>query len=113
MDTELVEGSEVRAEGSETREESNSKRAGDELEQEKAKNIVDYKIIKEGKISYFQIIRVDKMKKKDQISFDEQDAIRLQAEFDEDVRLAREKYETNVALIEKWNDIQDKIEIDY
>ncbi|GKE87508.1 hypothetical protein Tco_1564983 [Tanacetum coccineum] len=37
MDTELVEGSEVRAEGSETREESSSKRAGDELEQEKAK----------------------------------------------------------------------------
>ncbi|GKC88671.1 hypothetical protein Tco_1149320 [Tanacetum coccineum] len=37
MDTKLVEGSEVRAEGSETREESSSKRAGDELEQEKAK----------------------------------------------------------------------------
>ncbi|GJT56869.1 hypothetical protein Tco_0991923 [Tanacetum coccineum] len=97
MDTELVEGSEVRAEGSETREESSSKRAGDELEQEKAKkqkvdddqeaakmkelmkivpdeeevavdaiplatkppSIVDYKIIKEGKISYYQIIRAD------------------------------------------------------
>ncbi|GKD18976.1 hypothetical protein Tco_1208134 [Tanacetum coccineum] len=97
MDTELVEGSEVRAEGSETREESSSKRAGDELEQEKAKkqkvdedketaelqslmkvipdeeevavdaiplatkppSIVDYKIIKEGKISYHQIIRAD------------------------------------------------------
>ncbi|GKC75287.1 hypothetical protein Tco_1126061, partial [Tanacetum coccineum] len=37
MDTKLVEGSEVRAEGSETRKESSSKRAGDELEQEKAK----------------------------------------------------------------------------
>ncbi|GKB47721.1 hypothetical protein Tco_0898474 [Tanacetum coccineum] len=37
MDTELVEGSEIKAEGSETREESSSKRAGDELEQEKAK----------------------------------------------------------------------------
>ncbi|GJS24240.1 putative ribonuclease H-like domain-containing protein [Tanacetum coccineum] len=97
MDTKLVEGSEVRAEGSETRKESSSKRAGDELEQEKAKkqkvdedketaelqslmkivpdaeevaidviplatkppSIVDYKIIKEGKISYYQIIRVD------------------------------------------------------
>ncbi|GKA29468.1 hypothetical protein Tco_0715713, partial [Tanacetum coccineum] len=32
-----------------------------------------------------------KMKKKDQISFDKQEAIRLQAEFDEDERLAREK----------------------
>ncbi|GKC48920.1 hypothetical protein Tco_1071665, partial [Tanacetum coccineum] len=35
--TELVEGSEVRAEGSETREESSSKRAGDELQQQNAK----------------------------------------------------------------------------
>ncbi|GJZ93165.1 uncharacterized mitochondrial protein-like protein [Tanacetum coccineum] len=37
MDTELVKGSEVRAEGSETREESSSKRAGDELKQESTK----------------------------------------------------------------------------
>ncbi|GKD01200.1 hypothetical protein Tco_1171474 [Tanacetum coccineum] len=48
-----------------------------------------------------------KMKKKDQISFDEQEAIRLQVEFDEEVRLAREKVKANVALIEEWNDIQD------
>ncbi|GJY42633.1 retrovirus-related pol polyprotein from transposon TNT 1-94 [Tanacetum coccineum] len=39
-----------------------------------------------------------KMKKKDQISFDEQEAIRLQAKFDEEERLAREKDEANVAL---------------
>ncbi|GJW22962.1 hypothetical protein Tco_0033584 [Tanacetum coccineum] len=54
-----------------------------------------------------------KMKKKDQISFDEQEAIRLQAEFEEEVRLAREIDEANVALIEEWNDIQAKIETDY
>ncbi|GKB93462.1 putative ribonuclease H-like domain-containing protein [Tanacetum coccineum] len=97
MDTELVEGSKVRAEGNETRAEGSSKRAGDELEQESTKkqkmdddketaelqslmevipdeeevavdaiplatkppSIVDYKILKEGKISYFQIIRAD------------------------------------------------------
>ncbi|GJT06533.1 hypothetical protein Tco_0840995 [Tanacetum coccineum] len=53
-----------------------------------------------------------KMKKKDQISFNEQEAIRLQAEFDEEVRLVREKDKANVALIEEWNDIQDKIETD-
>ncbi|GKE28264.1 hypothetical protein Tco_1443648 [Tanacetum coccineum] len=47
-----------------------------------------------------------KMKKKDQISFDEQEAIRLQAEFDEEDRLAREKNEANVALTKEWNDIQ-------
>ncbi|GJX00230.1 hypothetical protein Tco_0184143 [Tanacetum coccineum] len=54
-----------------------------------------------------------KMKKKDQINFDEQEAIRLQAEFDEEVRLSREKDEANVALIEEWNDIQAKINVDY
>ncbi|GJS81813.1 hypothetical protein Tco_0748354 [Tanacetum coccineum] len=92
MDTELVGGSKVREEGSETREETSSKRAGDELEQEPSKKqkldddketkelklcmeivlddgddvtikatplstksptIVDYKIYKEGKKSYF------------------------------------------------------------
>ncbi|GJX41705.1 hypothetical protein Tco_0256695 [Tanacetum coccineum] len=37
MNTELVRGSEVREEGSETREESSSKRAGDEIEQEPSK----------------------------------------------------------------------------
>ncbi|GJU82865.1 hypothetical protein Tco_1285230 [Tanacetum coccineum] len=50
-----------------------------------------------------------KMKKKDQISFDEQEAKRLQAEFDEEERLAREKDEANVALTEQWDDIQAKI----
>ncbi|GKC96777.1 hypothetical protein Tco_1162219, partial [Tanacetum coccineum] len=54
-----------------------------------------------------------KMKKKDQINFDEQEAIRLQAEFDEEVRLAREKYKANVALIEEWNDVQAKIKTNY
>ncbi|GKC71341.1 hypothetical protein Tco_1117224 [Tanacetum coccineum] len=42
-----------------------------------------------------------KMKKKDQISFDEQEAKRLQAEFDEEERLAREKDEATVALTEE------------
>ncbi|GKA67237.1 hypothetical protein Tco_0767045 [Tanacetum coccineum] len=76
MDTELVEGSEVRAEGSETRVEGSSKRAGEELEQESSKKqkleddkettelqrlieVVDWKIHKEGKKSYYQIIRAD------------------------------------------------------
>ncbi|GJU22213.1 putative ribonuclease H-like domain-containing protein [Tanacetum coccineum] len=54
-----------------------------------------------------------KMKKKDQVSFDEQEAKRLQAEFDEEERLAREKDEANIALTEEWNDIQAKIETDY
>ncbi|GJZ67684.1 hypothetical protein Tco_0630924, partial [Tanacetum coccineum] len=53
---------------------------------------------------------VKPMKKKDQISFDEEVALKLQAEFDEEERLAREKVEkekeANIALIEEWDDIQ-------
>ncbi|GJR48697.1 hypothetical protein Tco_1316800 [Tanacetum coccineum] len=53
------------------------------------------------------------MKNKDQISFDEQEAIRLQAEFDEEDKLAREKAqqveEANIA----WDDIQAKIDAVY
>ncbi|GJT38423.1 putative ribonuclease H-like domain-containing protein [Tanacetum coccineum] len=41
------------------------------------------------------------------------EAIRLQAQFDEEERIAREKEEVNAALIAQWNDIQDKVEIDY
>ncbi|GJX15220.1 hypothetical protein Tco_0206978 [Tanacetum coccineum] len=54
-----------------------------------------------------------KMKKKDQISFYQQEAIRLQAEFDEDERRVREKDEANIALTKEWNDIQTKIETEY
>ncbi|GKD95612.1 hypothetical protein Tco_1379509 [Tanacetum coccineum] len=50
------------------------------------------------------------MKKKDQISFDEEVALKLQDEFDEEERLAREKVkeekEANIALIKTWDDIQ-------
>ncbi|GKA25313.1 hypothetical protein Tco_0711422 [Tanacetum coccineum] len=97
MDTELVEGNKVRAEGSEIRVKGSSKRAGEELMQQKAKkqqvdvdketaelknlmevmpdeeevaldaipfavkspSIVDWKIHKEGKKSYYQIIKDD------------------------------------------------------
>ncbi|GJQ97991.1 hypothetical protein Tco_0009130 [Tanacetum coccineum] len=54
-----------------------------------------------------------KMKKKDQVSFNEQEAKRLQAEFDEEERLTREKDEANVALTKEWNDIQAQIDADY
>ncbi|GJU07152.1 hypothetical protein Tco_1123582 [Tanacetum coccineum] len=38
---------------------------------------------------------------------------KLQAEFDEEERLAREKDEANVALTEEWDDIQAKVDADY
>ncbi|GKC31125.1 hypothetical protein Tco_1038419 [Tanacetum coccineum] len=50
-----------------------------------------------------------KMKPKDQVLFDEQEDIRLQAQFDKEERIAREKEEANAALIIQWNDIQDKL----
>ncbi|GJX92559.1 hypothetical protein Tco_0347145 [Tanacetum coccineum] len=57
---------------------------------------------------------VKKMSKKDQLRSDEEEeAKRLQAEFDEEERLAREKDEANVALTEEWDDIQDKIKDDH
>ncbi|GKD27690.1 hypothetical protein Tco_1233904 [Tanacetum coccineum] len=60
---------------------------------------------------------VKPMKKKDQISFDEETAKKLQAEFDDEERLAREKAkkekEANIALIETWDDIQAKIDADH
>ncbi|GKE08133.1 hypothetical protein Tco_1411684 [Tanacetum coccineum] len=60
---------------------------------------------------------VKPMKKKVQIMLDEEVALNLQAEFDEEERLAREKVEkekeANIALIEEWDDIQAKINVDY
>ncbi|GJX08241.1 hypothetical protein Tco_0196173 [Tanacetum coccineum] len=56
---------------------------------------------------------VKTIKKKDLIRLDEETAKRLQAEFDEEERLAREKDEANVALIKEWDAIQDKIKADH
>ncbi|GJX10248.1 putative ribonuclease H-like domain-containing protein, partial [Tanacetum coccineum] len=58
------------------------------------------------------------MKKKDLIRLDEEVALKLQAEFDEEERLAREKAkkeekEANIALIKEWDDIQAKIKADH
>ncbi|GKF58962.1 hypothetical protein Tco_0175748, partial [Tanacetum coccineum] len=60
---------------------------------------------------------VKPMKKKHQISFDEEVSLKLQAKFDEEERLAREKSEkekeANITLIEEWDDIQAKIDADH
>ncbi|GKD76485.1 hypothetical protein Tco_1339106 [Tanacetum coccineum] len=57
------------------------------------------------------------MKKKDLIRLDKEVALKLQAKFDEEERLAREKAEkekeANTALIKEWDDIQAKIDVDY
>ncbi|GJY83138.1 hypothetical protein Tco_0496514 [Tanacetum coccineum] len=60
---------------------------------------------------------VKPMKKKDLIRLDEEAALKLQAEFDEEERLAREKAkkekEANIVLIETYNDTQAKINADH
>ncbi|GKD57881.1 hypothetical protein Tco_1291268, partial [Tanacetum coccineum] len=60
---------------------------------------------------------VKPMKKKDLIRLDEEAALKLQAEFDEEEKLAREKSkkekEANIALIETWDDIHSKIDADH
>ncbi|GJR93823.1 retrovirus-related pol polyprotein from transposon TNT 1-94 [Tanacetum coccineum] len=62
-------------------------------------------------------ILIEPVKKKDQILLDEETALNLQAEFDKEERLAREKAEkekeVNIALIETWDDIQEKIDADH
>ncbi|GJT28581.1 hypothetical protein Tco_0908856, partial [Tanacetum coccineum] len=60
---------------------------------------------------------VKPMKKKDLIRLDEEVALKLQDEFDEKKRLAREKAEkveeANIVWIETWDDMQVKIDADY
>ncbi|GKD12501.1 hypothetical protein Tco_1196908, partial [Tanacetum coccineum] len=57
------------------------------------------------------------MKKKYQINFDEETALKLQAECNKEERLTREKAkkekEANIYLIEEWDDIQAKIDVDH
>ncbi|GJU39663.1 hypothetical protein Tco_1192620 [Tanacetum coccineum] len=70
-----------------------------------------------GKGKGILIELVKPTKKKDQISLDEEAALKLQAEFDKEERLAREKAEkvkeANIALIKTWDDIQAKIDADH
>ncbi|GJT13164.1 hypothetical protein Tco_0860206 [Tanacetum coccineum] len=60
---------------------------------------------------------MEPMKKKYLIRLDEEVALKLHAEFDEEERLVREKAEkeqkANIALIETWDDIHAKIDADH
>ncbi|GJR63141.1 uncharacterized mitochondrial protein-like protein [Tanacetum coccineum] len=72
---------------------------------------------KEGKGKEILIEPVKPMNKKDQIRLDEEIALNLQDAFDEEERLAKEKAkkveEANIALIETWDYIQAKIDVDH
>ncbi|GJR73027.1 hypothetical protein Tco_0085392 [Tanacetum coccineum] len=56
---------------------------------------------------------MEPMKKKDLIRLDKEVALKLHVEFDEEERLSREKAEkekeANIALIEIWDDIQQRL----
>ncbi|GJX68472.1 putative reverse transcriptase domain-containing protein [Tanacetum coccineum] len=70
------------------------------------------KIQDKGKAKMIEPKPVKKLSKKDQLKLDEEVAQRLQAKFDEQVRIEREKAEANIKLKETWDNIQAKIEAD-
>ncbi|GKB79482.1 ribonuclease H-like domain-containing protein [Tanacetum coccineum] len=70
------------------------------------------KIQDKGKAKMIEPEPVKKLSKKDQLKLDEEVAQRLQAEFDEQERIKREKAKANIALKETWDDIQAKIKAD-
>ncbi|GJZ22006.1 hypothetical protein Tco_0559045 [Tanacetum coccineum] len=76
----------------------------------KAKGLA--KIQDKGKAKMIEPEPLKKLLKKDQLKLDEEVAQRLQAEFDEQERIKREKAEVNIALKETWDDIQAKIKDD-
>ncbi|GJY90965.1 hypothetical protein Tco_0506161 [Tanacetum coccineum] len=85
----------------------------------KPPTIVDWKIHKEGKKNYYQIIRVNRSSKIYLVfshmlkSFDTEDFETLWKLFNEEERLTKEKDEANVALTKEWDDIQAKVDTDY
>ncbi|GJZ65486.1 hypothetical protein Tco_0622182 [Tanacetum coccineum] len=70
------------------------------------------KIQDKGKAKMIEPEPVRKLSKKDQLKRDEEVAQRLQAEFDAQEKIEREKAEANIALKETWDDIQEEIEAD-
>ncbi|GJT28412.1 hypothetical protein Tco_0908687 [Tanacetum coccineum] len=75
------------------------------------------KIQDKGKAKMIEPEHVKKLSEKYQLKLDEEVAQRLQAEFDEQERIKREKAEkeakVNIALKETWDDIQAKIDADF
>nr|GFC89354.1 hypothetical protein [Tanacetum cinerariifolium] len=102
--------------------EGKEKRAKTELEQEitKKQKVEDDKEKAELKLLMETILDVEE-EAIDAIplavKLDEEVARKLQAEFDEEERLARDRskkeQETNIALIKTWDDIQAKIDVDH
>ncbi|GJU54652.1 hypothetical protein Tco_1228366, partial [Tanacetum coccineum] len=71
------------------------------------------KIQDKGKAKMIEPEPMKKLSKKDQLKLDEEIALKLQAEIDEEERIARAKEEKiNEANI-AWDDIQEKVDADY
>nr|GFA00312.1 hypothetical protein [Tanacetum cinerariifolium] len=64
----------------------------------------------------FMVEHEKPLKKKDQIAFDEEVVRKLEAQMkskmEEEERIAREKDEANIAVIEEWDDVQATIDTD-
>ncbi|GJT05217.1 hypothetical protein Tco_0839679 [Tanacetum coccineum] len=77
--------------------------------------LMDKGIVKDnGKAKMVKEEPVKKFSKKEQIRLDQELAFKLQVEEEEEeVRLAKEKNEANVALTEEWDNVQAMIDADY
>ncbi|GKC87503.1 hypothetical protein Tco_1148152, partial [Tanacetum coccineum] len=74
---------------------------------------ISSKIQDKGKRKMVEPEPVKKLSKKDQLKLDEEIALKLQAEIDEEERLAREKAQQIKKANIVWDDVQAKVEADY
>ncbi|GKE44226.1 hypothetical protein Tco_1471510, partial [Tanacetum coccineum] len=74
---------------------------------------ISSKIQDKGKGKMVEPELVKKLSKKDQLKLDEEIALKLQAEIDEEERLAREKAQQIKKANIVWDDVQAKVEADY
>nr|GEW57347.1 hypothetical protein [Tanacetum cinerariifolium] len=90
----------------------------------KSPTIVDYNIYKEGKKSYFKIIKADG-NSQNYLTFGKMGCIQtlhaeiarkleaqMKAEMEEEERITREKVKANIAVVEQWDEVQAKIDAD-
>ncbi|GJS75090.1 uncharacterized mitochondrial protein-like protein [Tanacetum coccineum] len=91
--------------------------AGEEVfvaEQDVVEEAVEFINNAESKEKHYRHLEDSMKKERSKSCVDEETDLNLQAEFDKEERLAREKAEKeDIALIETWNDIQEKIDVDH
>ncbi|GKE52746.1 hypothetical protein Tco_1487902 [Tanacetum coccineum] len=71
------------------------------------------KNLDKGKGKMDEIENPMKLSRKEQISFDEEEARRLQALFDEEARMVEEAAKKEAQLVEQWDNMKAKMDADY